>query len=97
MESTIPRLWRYPFKRNGKAADNSFVHCLVDDIKHHEKDVEYHEVRHVYRLGNKTVISWLFGGIDKTIVLLYRWQLDASLSSVVWPRATVHRAVHEKY
>ena len=33
-------------------------------------------------LGNKTVISWLFGGMDKTTAPRYRGQLDAPLLSV---------------
>ena len=39
----------YHIKFNGKLAGNSFVYCLVDDVKHHEKDVERHEVSCVVR------------------------------------------------
>ena len=45
---SIPRLWRHPYKRNGKTAGNSFAYCLVDDVKRHENDVERHEVSCVY-------------------------------------------------
>ena len=34
-------------------------------------------------LCNKTVTSWLFGGIDKTTVPWYREQLDAPLPSAL--------------
>ena len=48
LESTIPRLWRQPYKRYGKTAGNSFAYCLVDDVKHNENDVERHEVSYMY-------------------------------------------------
>ena len=48
IESTILRLWRHPYKRNGKTGGNSFAYCLVDDVKHNENDVERHEVNYVY-------------------------------------------------
>ena len=97
-----------------KQREKGFAYCLVDNVKHHENDVERHEVSRVYWrrmqikvafldentwgfqhwLGNKTVISWLFGGIDKTTAPRYRGQLDAPLPSASRPRAIVHRAVH---
>ena len=48
IELTMPCLWRRPYKRNWKTAGNSFAYCLVDDIKHHENDIERHEVSCVY-------------------------------------------------
>ena len=48
IESTILRLGRHPYKRNGKTAGNSFAYCLVDDDKHNENDVERYEVSCVY-------------------------------------------------
>ena len=45
-------------------------------------------------LGNKTIISWLFGGINKPTAPWYREQLDATLPKAERPRAIVHLAVH---
>ena len=66
-ESTTPRLWRHPYKRNGKTARNSFAYCLVGDVKHNENDVECHEVSYVF---------WRRVSIKR-----YRGQLDAPLLS----------------
>ena len=48
LESTLPRLWRHPYKSNRKTAGNTFAYSLVDDVKHNENDVERYEVSCVY-------------------------------------------------
>ena len=59
IESTIPRLWRHPYKRNGKTAGNSFAYCLVDDVKRRDNDVERHEVSCVYWRNVPVKIAFL--------------------------------------
>ena len=92
-----------------KVTGNSFVCCLVDDVKRHENDVELHQARWVYQfrvpiklavLGEMLAFSafagylWLFVEIDELTASRCRGQLDAQLSSTFRPLAIVHRTVH---
>ena len=109
IESTRPRLWRHPYKRNGKTAGNSFAYCMADDVKHNENDVERHEVSYVYWrrvpikiafLGENTgvfsigwVIKQLFHGCFGGIDKTTAPRYRGQLDAFR-PRAIVHRAVH---